>query len=68
MIELLFVACLSTQPATCQDRSMLFSDEIGLMACTMGAQAHLAQWAARHPHERVARWKCQAVDRSGRAA
>ncbi len=68
MIELLFVACLSTQPASCQDRSMLFSEEVGLMVCTMGAPAQLARWAERNPRQRIARWRCRAVDRSGRAA
>ena len=60
MIELLFVACLSTAPDQCEERSMIFTD-VTPMACMMGAQPELAKWAATHPAFRVAGWKCQQV-------
>jgi hypothetical protein len=63
MIELLFVACLSTAPDQCQQRSLLFTD-ISPMTCMMGAQPELAKWTETHPRFRVAGWKCRLVDPS----
>ncbi len=61
MIELLFVACLSTAPDRCQERSLLFTD-ISPMTCMMGAQPELAKWTETHPAFRVTGWKCQMVN------
>ena len=60
MIELLFVACLSTAPDQCEERSLIFTD-VSPMACMMGAQPELAKWTATHPAFHVAGWKCQYV-------
>jgi hypothetical protein len=60
MVELLFVACLSTQPATCEERSMLYND-ITPMTCLMGAQPALADWVAGHPQYTISRWSCRSV-------
>ncbi len=60
MIELLFVACLSTQPNVCEQRSLLYTD-ISPMTCMFGAQPALADWVEGHPNWRVASWKCRAV-------
>ncbi|WP_417718732.1 hypothetical protein [Salipiger sp.] len=60
MIELLFVACLSTAPDQCQERSLLFTD-ITPMTCMMGAQPELAKWTTTHPAFTVRGWKCRAV-------
>lgn len=60
MIELLFVACLSTAPDQCEERSMIFTD-VTPMACMMGAQPQLAKWVSTHPAFHVAGWKCQQV-------
>jgi hypothetical protein len=58
MIELLFVACLSAAPTTCEDRSMQFTD-LTTMTCLLGAQPHLARWAGEHPGWRIQRWTCR---------
>ncbi len=58
MIELLFVACLSTAPEQCQERSLLFTD-VSTMNCLMGAQPELAKWTQTHPRYTVAGWKCR---------
>ena len=61
MIELLFVACLSTAPDQCEERSMIFTDAPP-MACMMGAQPELAKWTETHPAFRVTGWKCRMVN------
>lgn len=63
MIELAFVACLSTAPNACEQRSLYYSD-ISPMACLMGAQPELAKWVDEHPKYRVTRWSCRARDAS----
>lgn len=60
MIELIFVACLSSAPADCQERSLLYTD-VTPMACMMGAQPELAKWVNQHPNMRISSWKCQMV-------
>jgi len=67
MIELLFVACLSTAPDTCRERSLLYTD-ITPMTCAMGAQPELAKWVATHPNWTISRWKCQQVQTAERDA
>lgn len=62
MIELLFISCLSADPATCQKRSLIFTDA-SLMTCMVHAQQVMAAWVASHPRETVAEWKCQVHDR-----
>lgn len=68
MIELLFVACLSADPTSCRDRSLVFTDDISVLGCMMGAQSQLAKWAEAHPRQRITRWRCKLSDRSERAA
>ncbi|RJK98530.1 hypothetical protein D3P06_16065 [Paracoccus aestuarii] len=68
MIELFFVTCLAADPAVCRDRSLLYTQDVGLMTCMMGAQTQLAAWAARHPDQRVARWQCRMAGLSDRTA
>lgn len=58
MIELLFVVWLDASPTTCERRAMQFVD-VSPMACAMGAQPLLAQWAEEHPGWQVRRWTCQ---------
>ena len=63
MIELVFVACLSTSPDVCRERNLTFMESITPMACLLRAQPELARWTETHPKWRVARWKCQDVSR-----
>ncbi|MEO0387087.1 MAG: hypothetical protein AAF281_06090 [Pseudomonadota bacterium] len=60
MIELLFIACLSTATDQCRERSLLFTD-ITPMACMMGAQPELAKWVNAHPNHEIRSWKCRHV-------
>ena len=60
MIELLFVTCLSTDPQSCRDRSLLFSD-LGMMACMVHGQTEIAKWIETHPRETVREWKCRSA-------
>ena len=61
MIELVFVACLLSAPERCEEKALLFAD-VTPMACMMGAQPQLAQWAETHPKWSIARWSCRLVD------
>lgn len=61
MIELLFIACVSGAPETCQERSLLFTD-ISPQQCLVGAQPELAKWVASHHGARIKSWRCQQVD------
>lgn len=63
MIELAFIACLGTAPASCQEQSLLYTD-ITPMTCMMSAQPALAQWVETHPKYTVAKWSCRALDGS----
>lgn len=60
MIELLFIACLSTAPDQCRERSLVFTD-ISPMQCLMGAQPELAKWTAGHPNQEIKSWRCKTV-------
>ena len=58
MIELAFIACLSTSPATCRTEALLFAD-LPLMTCLVRGQAQLAAWASHHPEREVKRCVCE---------
>jgi hypothetical protein len=62
MIELLFVSCLSADPASCRNRSLVFV-ETNLMACMVHGQQVMARWIDSHPKETVQEWECRMVDR-----
>lgn len=60
MIELLFVACLSTASDECIEESLVYV-EMSPMACMMAAQPELAKWTEAHPNYRIAKWRCRMV-------
>lgn len=62
IIELLFVSCLSADPASCQDRSLIFID-MSLMTCMVHGQQEMARWQANHPKETVREWKCRMAEK-----
>ena len=62
MIELAFVVCLRTMPDLCEQRSIAYLPDVGLMGCMMQAQPQLAQWSETHPNHTIARWTCQTTD------
>lgn len=59
MIELFFVTCLLTDPARCEDHSLLFLDQNGLMSCMIQAQSELVRWVEVHPNDHIREWKCR---------
>ena len=61
MIELIFVACLTAAPATCERRAIQYVD-ITVASCNMGAQPELAVWVNQHPGWRIQRWACQRLE------
>lgn len=65
MIELVFIACLASNPATCEERALTFVNLPGLMACMMGAQPQLARWVEGHPKWRIERWRCRMAGAEG---
>jgi hypothetical protein len=62
MIVLAFVVCLQTDPTVCEDRELVFAEEMSPMACAMRAQPQLAQWAQSRPKWRITEWRCRTVD------
>lgn len=66
MIELLFIACISGSPGTCEEKSLVYTD-LASMTCMMGAQPQLAKWVETHPKWQIARWTCR-VPGTGRRA
>lgn len=66
MIELVFIVCLSADPATCERRALQFTD-VSTTTCVIAAQPELARWAGEHPDWRIQRWTCQPI-RLGRDA
>ncbi len=61
MIELVFVACLTAQPAACQEYRFLQMEGSNTHSCMMQAQAQLAQWNEQRPKMSIRRWSCQQV-------
>ncbi|SNR37733.1 hypothetical protein EYF88_05590 [Paracoccus sediminis] len=61
MIELLFVSCLSAEPASCRDRSLIFTD-MSVMTCMIHGQQEIAKWLARYPKETVREWICRPIE------
>lgn len=60
-------ACLISSPATCHEEQLNYSVEVAApMACMMGSQPTIAQWAEAHPQWRVGRWRCVPADRLSR--
>lgn len=58
LLELAFVACLSTSHDTCRDENLLFSD-VPMRVCMSQGQAQLARWAVQHPDWVIRRWSCR---------
>lgn len=61
MIELIFAACLSTTPETCENRSIWFIDTTAA-ECQTGASRQIAKWRAVHPGWDVANWSCDQIE------
>ncbi|MFD1914483.1 hypothetical protein [Halodurantibacterium flavum] len=58
MIELIFVACLATDPSNCREHTHMHMPGVTVQSCMMQAQPQLAQWVSEHPSMIVTRWSC----------
>ena len=63
MVELLVIACLVSDPTTCQTHDLGAFDG-SLNACVMGAIPRVAQWSGDHPKWSTVRIMC--VEPKGR--
>lgn len=59
MMVLVFTACLVSAPEDCRVREMTIFEDVGPLACMMGAQGELARWTETHPNWRIDRWRCE---------
>ena len=68
MIALVFITCLQTSPTVCEERTMLYQEQMTPMACLMNAQPELAKWKATHPNWRITSYRCGRPERMAKAA
>ncbi len=61
MIELIFAACMSTNPEICENRSLWFID-ITAAECQTSAARQISKWRAVHPGWDVVTWSCDQID------
>lgn len=58
-VELVLTVCALAQPATCDERRMMFSSETGsTRGCMLQAMPFIAKWSGEHPSVQVTRWRC----------
>jgi hypothetical protein len=66
MIELVLLACLVDNPASCRDVGVVYSGEnLTPMQCIMQAPPQMARWVGEHPGWKIMKWTCR---RAGRCA
>lgn len=58
MYELLIIACLSGQPAKCEEFNVPFEAPTGIRTCMVQAQFRLTEWVRDMPDWNVKRWSC----------
>jgi hypothetical protein len=59
MIELVFLACLRTDPQDCQEKVVKFMPAVATALCMYQAQPELAAWVNSHPDRSIAKWGCR---------
>lgn len=59
MIELVFLACLTTTPSDCEEKVIKFMPARVAALCMVLAQPELAAWTRTHPDQRIAKWRCR---------
>jgi hypothetical protein len=58
-VEVVLTVCTLAQPATCDERRLLFSSETAsLRGCMMQSMPLIAKWSGEHPNVTVTRWRC----------
>jgi hypothetical protein len=58
MYELMIIACLLGQPATCEAFHLPFEAPAGIRTCMYLAQFRLLEWKVAMPEWAVKRWTC----------
>ncbi len=58
MYELLIIACLASQPTTCDEFHIPFERPTGMRMCMHHAQFRLAEWVHAMPGWDVKKWSC----------
>lgn len=56
LITLIFMACLSASPVSCQRVEVSWQGS--MQECALFAQQRLAIWQQEHPEFRVSRYRC----------
>jgi len=56
--ELVVIACLIVQPATCREVHLPFQRPMGASACMHEAQFRMVEWVRTRPGWAVRRWRC----------
>ena len=58
-VELILTVCTLAQPATCDERKLMFESATGSTRnCMMQAMPYIAKWSGEHPNLTVTRWRC----------
>jgi len=65
MIELVLLACLVSNPSSCQDVGVVYAENLTPMQCMMQAPPQMAKWVGEHPGWKITKWTCR---RPGRYA
>lgn len=60
MVELLFIACLSKDLSSCEQRSLVYVSMPPRVCLTRG-EAELAKWSEDNPGYSIQRWSCRMV-------
>jgi hypothetical protein len=68
MIELVILACLMSDPTSCQDVPLKFShDATSMRECAMSSQIEGARWAGDHPEWQIKKMSCARPTQSAQA-
>lgn len=58
MVELVILACLLAEPATCDRFQVPFLGDLKPLQCLLEGQLHMKAWAEAHPSWQVMSWRC----------
>jgi len=57
MIELVFVVCLVTDPAKCEEKGILLSHD-SAYHCLLESSLQLSRWTNKHPGWTISKFSC----------
>jgi hypothetical protein len=58
-IDLIVTVCAILSPTVCEETHLVFSSDISLQQCSMGAQPYIAKWVGEHPKWQAVKWRCE---------